>query len=179
MITVGRAVPKKGFDDLLAALGRLPAALNWRLVHIGGGSLRTALEQQAVRLGLGDRVTWAGALPQAEVIAALRQADIFVLPCKEGADGDRDGLPNVIMEAATQGLPIVSTRFAGVPEFVREGIEGLLVPPNDPPALARALESLILDGPQRRRLGAGALARVRAAFSFEAGIAALLAKFRP
>jgi glycosyltransferase involved in cell wall biosynthesis len=179
LITVGRAVPKKGFDDLLAALGRLPAALDWRLVHIGGGDLRTALKQQAARLGLDDRVTWAGALPQSAVIEALRQADIFVLPCKEGADGDRDGLPNVIMEAATQALPIVSTRFAGVPEFVREGVEGLLVPPSDPPALAQALETLILDGSQRRQLGAGALARVQTAFSFEAGITALLAKFHP
>jgi glycosyltransferase involved in cell wall biosynthesis len=139
--------------------------------------LRSALKAQAERLGLSDRITWRGALAQDDVIAALRAADLFVLPCKEGEAGDRDGLPNVIMEAATQALPIASTRFAGVPEFVRESEEGLLVPPEDPVALSHALQTLIADPALRRKLGDAARRRVREAFSFEAGIAVLAAKF--
>jgi glycosyltransferase involved in cell wall biosynthesis len=170
IVTVGRAVAKKGFDDLLAALARLPADLHWRLVHIGSGELRDALKQKARDLGLADRIEWRGGQPQDEVIAALRTADIFVLPCKEGDKGDRDGLPNVIMEAATQALPIVSTRFAGVPEFVDDGENGLLVAPGDSPALAAALESLARTPARRHSLGAAAYARIREAFSFDAGI---------
>ncbi|GLS17527.1 colanic acid biosynthesis glycosyltransferase WcaL [Labrys miyagiensis] len=173
LVTVGRAVAKKGFDDLLDALAELPAGLHWRLSHIGTGELRAALKAQAERLGLADRITWRGALAQDDVVAALRAADIFVLPCKEGEAGDRDGLPNVIMEAATQALPIASTRFAGVPEFVREGEEGLLVPPQDPAALSQALATLIGDPALRRKLGEAARRRVSEAFSFEAGIAVL------
>ncbi|WP_448954587.1 glycosyltransferase [Labrys neptuniae] len=177
IVSVGRAVAKKGFDDLLAALALLPRDLHWRLTHIGGGELIKALRAQADSLGLAERISWRGALAQAEVIEALRAADLFVLPCKEGASGDRDGLPNVIMEAATQALPILSTRFAGVPEFVREDQEGLLVPPGDPPALAEALRRLVIDPALRLRLGAGAYRRVSEAFSFEAGIATLAARF--
>ncbi|MFT4132191.1 MAG: glycosyltransferase family 4 protein [Labrys sp. (in: a-proteobacteria)] len=176
-VTVGRAVAKKGFDDLLTALAQLPPSLHWRLTHIGGGELRKALQAQAERLGLADRIIWRGALAQGEVIEALRAADLFVLPCKEGESGDRDGLPNVIMEASTQALPILSTRFAGVPEFVREGEEGLLVPPNDPQALAGGLWTLATDPALRQCLGEGAYRRVREAFSFEAGIAVLAGKF--
>jgi glycosyltransferase involved in cell wall biosynthesis len=176
LVTVGRAVAKKGFDDLLDALAKLPAELHWRLTHIGTGELRGALRAQAERLGLADRITWRGALAQDDVVATLRSADIFVLPCKEGEAGDRDGLPNVIMEAATQALPIASTRFAGVPEFVREGVEGVLVPPQDPVALSLALATLIGDPGLRLKLGAAAYRRVREAFSFEAGIAVLAAR---
>ncbi len=179
ILAVGRAVAKKGFDDLLDALARLPAGLHWRLVHIGSGELRKSLAAQAERLGLADRVAWRGGLAQDDVIAAMRDADLFVLPCKEGDKGDRDGLPNVLMEAATQALPLLSTRFAGVPEFVTDGREGVLVPPADPAALAAALEALIRDPARRATLGQSAHARVNAAFSFDAGVAAVLGALAP
>lgn len=172
---VGRAVDKKGFDDLLAALARLPAGLHWRLDHIGSGPLLPALKAQAEQAGLADRITWHGSKPQQAVIALLAAADLFVLPSKPGSGGDQDGLPNVLMEAATQSLPLLSTRFAGVPEFVSEDVEGLLVPPGDAAALARALERLIREPDLRARLGAAALARVKRDFSFEAGIARIAA----
>ncbi|MCF4167335.1 glycosyltransferase [Zavarzinia compransoris] len=176
LVTVGRAVEKKGFDDLLSALALMSASNpSWRLVHIGGGALVESLDAQARRLGIVDRVRFMGPLAQDGVIEALRAADVFVLPCKEGKDGDRDGLPNVIMEAATQALPIVSTRFAGVPEFVRDGIEGILVPPGDPPALARALAKLTADPALRLDMGQAALRRI-ADFSFRTGVETLLAK---
>lgn len=169
-VTVGRAVEKKGFDDLLAALAALPAGLHWRLVHIGGGEQLPKLKALSSRLGLDDRVEWAGALTQDKVIERLREADLFVLPSKQAGDGDRDGLPNVVMEAASQALPIVATDFAGIPEFVRHGTDGLLVAPGDIAGLAEALASLAREPQRRRDLGQAAFARLRGEFSSEAGI---------
>lgn len=169
-VTIGRAVAKKGFDDLLDALAKLPPTLHWRLTHIGGGEKLKALQMQAQTLGLDDRIVWAGPKAQDEVIAALRAADLFVLPSKEAGDGDRDGLPNVVMEAASQGLPIVATDFAGIPEFVRDGVEGLLVPPGDFAALAAALNDLARAPEKRATLGEAAYARLTGAFSAQAGL---------
>lgn len=177
-VTIGRAVAKKGFDDLLEALSRLPGPLHWRLTHIGGGEMLKALQERARSLGVADRIVWAGAKAQDEVIAALRDADLFVLPSKQAGDGDRDGLPNVVMEAASQGLPIIATDFAGIPEFVRPGIEGLLVPPGDIDGLAGALMELA-GSPQRRAvLGNGAFARLTGSFSAAAGLDRIAARLR-
>lgn len=169
-VTVGRAVEKKGFDDLLTALARLPQDLHWRLAHIGSGERLPALRAQAEALGLDDRVSWLGPKAQDGVIAAMREADLFVLPSKQAGDGDRDGLPNVVMEAASQALPIVATDFAGIPEFVRSDIEGELVPPGDVEALAAALAGLAADPSRRKRLGRSAFARLNLDFSADAGL---------
>jgi glycosyltransferase involved in cell wall biosynthesis len=169
-ITIGRAVAKKGFDDLLAALAILPAELNWLLVHVGGGEMLAALKAQAEKLGLAARIEWRGALAQGAVIAALREADLFVLPSKQAENGDRDGLPNVVMEAASQALPIVATDFAGIPEFVQHGREGLLLRPGDVTALAKALEGLSRDPQWRAKLGDAAFNRLRTEFSAQAGL---------
>lgn len=177
-VTIGRAVEKKGFDDLLSALAQLPAGQHWRLTHIGGGERLKALQAQATALGLGDRVTWAGPKAQGDVIAALREADLFVLPSRQAGDGDRDGLPNVVMEAASQGLPIVATDFAGIPEFVREGVEGLLVPPGDVAALAGALAALSAAPERRAALGEAAHQRLTGAFSAAAGLDRIAARLR-
>lgn len=169
-VTIGRAVEKKGFDDLLAALARLPSGLHWHLIHIGGGERLKALAEQAERLGLTKRITWVGPKAQREVIVALRASDLFVLPSKQAGDGDRDGLPNVVMEAASQALPIVATDFAGIPEFVRDGVEGLLVTPGDPDELARRLAELARDPARRLALGGAAYKRLREDFSADAGL---------
>jgi glycosyltransferase involved in cell wall biosynthesis len=168
VITIGRAVEKKGFDDLLAALALLPAALHWRLTHIGAGELLSTLQEQARRLQLDGRIEWFGAQTQSTVIERLRHADLFVLPSKQAADGDRDGLPNVIMEAASQALPIVATNFAGTPEFVRDGLEGLLMRPGDVPALAAHISRLITAPSDRNRFGTAAYRRLTDAFSADA-----------
>ncbi|MBB3950290.1 glycosyltransferase family 4 protein [Aureimonas jatrophae] len=173
IVTVGRMVAKKGFGDLLDALARLPSDQHWRLVHIGSGELKAALKAQADRLGLRDRIEWRGSQPQDAVIAALREADLFVLACREGDAGDRDGLPNVLMEAASQRLAIVSTRYAGVPEFVTDGENGRLVSPADPAALARALRETIADPALREHLGRAAFERLQRDFSLDTGIATL------
>jgi glycosyltransferase involved in cell wall biosynthesis len=108
LISVGRTVDKKGYEFLLAALAMLPATLYWRFVHIGGGELLEQLQQQAHELGIDERIEWMGALPQTEVLAQYRAADLFVLPSKISEDGDRDGLPNVLMEAQSQNLACLS-----------------------------------------------------------------------
>jgi glycosyltransferase involved in cell wall biosynthesis len=177
LVTVGRAVAKKGHDVLIDALGRLPAALNWRWVHIGGGALRGKLKARARAAGLGDRVTWRGALPQAEVLAALRQADLFVLANRVAGDGDRDGLPNVLLEAQSQGLACVASDAAAVPELIADGANGLLVPPDDPAALAGALESLIADPARRRAMGEAGRRIVTERFDCKDGIGRLAALF--
>lgn len=169
LVTVGRVVEKKGFDDLIAALAILPGDLHWHLTHIGGGDGLKSLKKQTEKAGLSHRVTFAGPQTQDIVIAHLRAADIFVLPSKEAAGGDRDGLPNVVMEAASQALPILSTRFAGIPEFIEHDVEGWLCAPGDVPALSANIAALIGDPAARKRLGQGALHKVVTAFSAQGG----------
>jgi glycosyltransferase involved in cell wall biosynthesis len=177
LLSVGRAVAKKGYDDLLAALSLLPPATHWRLVHIGGGMLGAALRRRAEALGVADRIEWRGALPQPEVLAAYRQADLFVLASKVTSDGDRDGLPNVLIEAQSQGLACIATDVSGIPELIEDGATGLLTRPGDPSALAAALAQLIGDPHRRAALGAAGECRVRRCFRMSAGIDALAARF--
>jgi glycosyltransferase involved in cell wall biosynthesis len=177
LLSVGRAVAKKGYDDLLAALARLPRALNWRFVHIGGGTLAQKLKKEAARLGFAERIEWRGARPQPEVLAACREADLFLLAAKVASDGDRDGLPNVLLEAQSQRLACVSTWISGIPELIEDGKTGILVPPGDPAALAAALARLIRDPGLRARLAAAGEARIRAAFDADIAIEALADKF--
>jgi glycosyltransferase involved in cell wall biosynthesis len=115
LLSVGRAVEKKGYPNLLRALAALPAELHWRFVHIGGGDLAAALRAEATRLGLADRIDWCGAQPQDVVLAAYRGADIFALASRIAEDGDRDGLPNVLMEAQSQELACLATKISAPP----------------------------------------------------------------
>jgi glycosyltransferase involved in cell wall biosynthesis len=177
LLSVGRAVAKKGYDDLLAALALLPPNLAWRLIHIGGGALGKQLRRQASRLRLDDHIEWRGARPQPEVLAAYRAADLFVLAAKIGRDGDRDGLPNVLMEAQSQRLACVATALPGIAELIADDRTGMLVPPGDPAALAAALTALIRDPAQRARLAVAGEARVRRQFDMREGIAELATRF--
>jgi glycosyltransferase involved in cell wall biosynthesis len=177
LLSVGRAVAKKGYDDLLAALALLPPDLAWRFVHIGGGALAEDLRRRAERLGLSPRIEWRGARAQPEVLAAYRKADLFVLAAKVTADGDRDGLPNVLMEAQSQCLACVATDVSGIPELIENGVTGVLVPPGDPAALASALVALIRDPARRTMLGAAGERRVRTQFALTAGMDTLARYF--
>jgi glycosyltransferase involved in cell wall biosynthesis len=170
LLTVGRAVEKKGLDILLAALALLPAGTHWRWTHVGGGGLAKDLDAQARRLGLAARIDWRGAQDQQAVLAHYLAADVFVLPCRVARDGDRDGLPNVLVEAQSQALACLSTPVSAVPELIEDGRSGLLVPPDDPAALAQGLMRLIADPALRSRLGAAGAARVRQEFDHQAGI---------
>ncbi len=170
ILSVGRKVEKKGYDDLLEALARLPRELHWRFEHVGAGGLSDALKAQAASLGIAERCLWHGAQPQKGVFAALARADLFVLASKKAADGDQDGLPNVLMEAAHQGLPLVSTQAAAIGEFIDDGVNGLLVAPAAPDELAIALACLVANPDLRARLAARAAETLRARFSFDSGV---------
>ncbi len=170
VLSIGRKVEKKGYDDLLQALAALPRNLHWRFEHVGAGGLSDALKAQAAALGIAERCTWHGAQPQKAVFAALARADLFVLASKRAADGDQDGLPNVLMEAAHQGLPLVSTRAAAIGEFIEDGVNGLLVAPGAPAELAAALARLAGDPDLRARLAVQAADTLRARFSFASGV---------
>jgi glycosyltransferase involved in cell wall biosynthesis len=178
LLSVGRLVPKKGYAGLIEALGKLPKDLDWRLRHIGGGPLKDELESQAQGLGIAARITWLGARPQETVLEEYRGADLFVLNSRIAEDGDRDGLPNVLMEAQSQRLAVVATNLAGIPELVIDGETGLLVPVDDAATLAAAIGRLLRDADLRGRLAEAGYARVRGAFAMERGIADLERRFR-
>lgn len=177
IVSVGRAVPKKGYDVLLEALSLLPADLHWRFDHLGDGPERKLLKLQAEALGVADRIAWRGAVDQAEVLAAYRTSDLFALACRITDDGDRDGLPNVLVEAASQGLCCISTAISAIPELFIDGKNGLLVPPEDPAELARTLGAAIRDPALRQRLGTAAEGRVRTSMDYHASVRQLVALF--
>ena len=167
-MSVGRLVEKKGFTDLLAALGLLRTrGVRFRCVIYGEGPLRDALEHQRRALGLEDVVELAGQRRQDEVAAELTRAQVFALtPCVT-ADGDRDGVPNVLAEAMASGLAVVATPVGGIEDLVRHGDNGLLAPPHDAAAIADAIGELLADTALRERLGAAARRTVEADFDLD------------
>jgi glycosyltransferase involved in cell wall biosynthesis len=177
ILSVGRAVEKKGYDDLIEALAGLPATLHWRLEHVGGGPLLELLQRRAARAGIADRVAWLGAQSQDAVLERYRAADLFVLASRVAEDGDRDGLPNVLLEAQSQALACVTTSASAAPELIEDGVNGCLVAPGDSAALSQALATLAADPGRRRRLGEAGLAKVRARFDMAPGADRLAARF--
>lgn len=177
LISVGRAVTKKGYDDLIAALAMLPAELNWRFTHIGGGTLLKRLKAQAREAGIEARIDWLGARPQEDVLQQLREADLFVLASRIAGDGDRDGLPNVLMEAQSQGLACLATAVSAIPELIEDGKTGRLVPPGDRPDLAAALQQLVTAPELRRELGEAGQRRIVSRFGLEMWIDRLASRF--
>lgn len=170
IISVGRAVPKKGYDDLLNALAKLPKDLHWQLTHIGGGGILKQLRQQAEALGIDKHIDWQGAKPQLEVLEAYRESDLFVLASKIVEDGDRDGMPNVLMEAQSQSVCCLATDISGIPELIDSGQNGVLVESNHVEQLAAALEDLLRDGDKRERLGAEGQKQLHQRFDVKIGI---------
>lgn len=177
LICVARAVEKKGLRRMIDALALLPPGLSWRLDHYGGGDLLAELKAKAVALGLDGRVTWHGPQPHRVVLAALVSSDLFVLPAVVGGDGDRDGIPNALLEAQARGLAVAASRVGGIDEVVADGRTGRLVAPGDVEALRKALSEMIRSPSARQELGTGALEQTRRTGDAEAGydaIAALL-----
>jgi glycosyltransferase involved in cell wall biosynthesis len=176
-LTVARAVEKKGLDTLIAALGLLPAELHWTWTHIGGGTLVKTLERQATAAGVADRCRFLGARAQEEVISAYASHDVFVLPCRIASDGDRDGLPNVLMEAGSQGLALVSTPVSGVTELVEDDVTGRIVPPDDAAVLAETLRRLAVEPTVRFRLAREASRTIARRFDHQSAIQDLIRLF--
>lgn len=170
ILSVGRAVKKKGYDTIVEALARLPATLNWHFTHIGGGDELAMLKALAEDRGIGDRITWKGSMSQQDVLAHYRASDLFTLACRITADGDRDGLPNVLVEAASQGLMAVTTTVSAISELFEDRANALLVDTDDADKLSAALELAICDPSLREKLGSAAEARVRRDFDYHNSI---------
>ena len=165
LITVGRAVAKKGIDTLLTALSRLPDELHWHWTHVGGGPLRDALREQAEQLGISGKSSFLGALPQSQVLELYRKSDLFILPSRIDETGDRDGLPNVIVEAQSQRLAVISTAISGIPELIEDGSNGLLIKPDDVNSLIAAIIELSTNTTRRIKMGIEGEKRVRCRFN--------------
>jgi glycosyltransferase involved in cell wall biosynthesis len=166
VVALGRLVHKKGFGVLLAAWPRVLAAHpDALLALVGYGDLRTALEQQADRLGIAHRVCFTGKLERRRAATYMAAADIFTLPIvrHQGADG----LPNVLLEAMGTGRPIVASRVAGVPDVINDGTHGLLVPDKEPALLAAAINRLLGDPALAARLGNAARQRIEHELTWE------------
>jgi colanic acid/amylovoran biosynthesis glycosyltransferase len=150
VLFVGRFVAKKGIDDLIEALGLITNGRP-RALFVGAGPLHEAMRARAAALGLD--ATFLGAQDPAAVARIMAESRIFVSPSKTAPNGDAEGLPTTILEAARMGLPTVSTRHSGIPEAVLDGDTGLLCAEGDRPALARNIERLLADEALRDRLG--------------------------
>ena len=166
VVAVGRLDEKKGFDVLVEAAGLLAArGASFGVDIVGAGELQEALERQIALRGLGDRVRMVGPRPQAEIVRMVAEAAAFAAPCVVGRDGNRDGLPTTLLEAMALGTPCVSTDVTGIPEILRDGETGLVVPQNDPDALAGALERLLARPELRVSLAARARLRIEEDFN--------------
>jgi glycosyltransferase involved in cell wall biosynthesis len=146
LFAVGRLVRKKGFDLLLEALADPEVRdLNWDLLLIGDGPERENLNVQQEQHPAKDRITLAGSKPNHVVREEMAKADIFVLPCRVDLQGDRDGIPVVLMEAMAAGATVISGDVPSIRELVQDGINGRMIPSEDVPALIRALREVLLD----------------------------------
>lgn len=156
ILAVGRLIEKKGFGFLIQACGHLRDRgyrFHCQIVGDDGGD-RQRLENLIERLDLGSHVELAGPLTQEALVVRYAHATVFALPSQVLDDGDRDGIPNVLVEAQAMGVPVISTAISGIPELAEDGVTGLLVPPRDPQALARALETVLNDTALASRLAA-------------------------
>ena len=169
ILAVGRLVEKKGFHILIEALRLMrEAGQGARCRIVGGGEMQAELAEQIAASGLDDLVRLAGPMPQDEIIAAMRGAALLACPCIVGADGNRDGMPTVLLEAMALGCPVVATPVTGIPELVRHGENGLLAAEGDPRDLAGQMARLLSDAPLRAALSHAGRARIEADFDLRA-----------
>jgi glycosyltransferase involved in cell wall biosynthesis len=182
VLAVGRLVEKKGFDVLVDAHARLARrGVDAETVVVGdedGGAFGAVLRRRIARHRLEERVRLASTMSQASLYGEYARASVFCLPCRVLDNGDRDGIPNVLVEAMAAGVPVVTTRVSGIPELVEHGVNGLLVQPDDPAALADALLRLHHDSALRERLVTAAAATVRERFDGDGLANRLAALFR-
>lgn len=178
ILAVGRLVEKKGFAVLVDACALLrDRGMDFDCRIIGDGPLQGALQAQIDALDLAGRVTLAGPMPQEQLAAELGTAAIAVLPCVITPDGDRDGLPTVLLEAMGKAIPVVTTTVTGGPEIVAEGETGLLCDPGDPVGLADALETLLRDPHRARAMGRAGRLRAERLFDLTTNVAQLTGHF--
>jgi len=181
VVSVGRLVEKKGHRDAmdcLALVAHRHPAVGLHHTIVGTGPLLGELQRHASRLPANLRVTFTGACPPGQVERVLRGSDLFLLPSRTAPDGDEEGLPVALMEAMVLGLPVVSTRHAGIPELVEHGKTGLLAPEGDVETLAGLVERLLREPGLGRRLGSAGRTRVLARHDLSMTTASLVDHYR-
>lgn len=168
ILAVGRLVVKKGFSTLIEALRLLYCrGMNFHCTLVGDGPLKETLRRQVEESGLSSVITLTGAQPQGYVKMVMHRATMLVAPCIISSDGDRDGLPTVLLEAMAQGLPVISTRVAGIPELVTDGHTGFCIDPEKPGVMADAIERMAGDAVLRKYLALNARKRIEDAFDID------------
>lgn len=171
ILSVGRLREKKGLAILIEACRRLhDCGIAFRCVIVGYGEEHGNLARLIVTLGLEDRVQLAGKMTHEELIGLYRQSAVFTLPCLIASDGDRDGIPNVLLEAMAMELAVVSTTVSGIPELIEHNVNGLLAEPADPEALADAIRRVLGEPGLARRLGVAARSTVAERFCNETNL---------
>src|SRR4051794_14768745 len=179
LLAVGRLVRKKGLDTFVEACAVLRArGVDFEAVIAGGsGDHEDVVRAPGAATGLEDHVSFLGPLTQAGLFEQYQQSPLFALPCRVLEDGDRDGIPNVLMEAMACGVPVVTTGVSGITELVHDGRNGLVVEPDRPADLADALHRLIKDPDLARELADEGRRTVRNGFDAETSAAQLAALF--
>jgi glycosyltransferase involved in cell wall biosynthesis len=168
VLGIGRLIDKKGFDILLAACGALrKRGVEFEAAIIGDGPLKAKLETMASALQLRDVLTFTGELPWRAVRSYLRRGAVLVAPSVRAPDGDRDGLPNVVLEAMASGRPVITTRESAAPEIVVDGENGFLVDRTDAQGFADHIQRLLDDDSLRRTMGKAARRTVTERFDIE------------
>jgi glycosyltransferase involved in cell wall biosynthesis len=174
ILAVGRLIEKKGFDDLIRACATLArSGVDFRCEIVGKGPLEAELRLLSTSLGVADLVRLVGPVPREQLIQLLPRAAVFAAPCVVGADGNRDGLPTVLIEAMAIGVPVVATPVTGIPELIEDGATGLLAPERDPRSLAHSIDRLLANEPLARQLAAVARRRVEENFDVRRNVALL------
>ena len=165
ILTIARLTPKKGLKTVYRALQQLKSqGIVFQHTLIGDGEQRSEIEKWRRELGLESETIMLGTRPHDDVCRCLRQADLFVLGCEQAPNGDRDGIPNVILESMAMGVPVVATRFSAIPEVIESEHNGLLVKTGQPAAMAAAMVTALEDADLRRNLIANGLETVRRRF---------------
>ena len=178
VVCIGTLHEVKGQRHLIEACAlAIGRGVDLRCVLVGDGEDRAALEARVAELGIGHAVSLAGALPRDEVLRIVADADVVVAPSVPTAQGKREGIPVVLMEAMACGLPVVASDLSGIPELVTDGADGVLVPPGDATALADALVLLAADAGLRERLGSEGRRTVVERFNVDRSAEQLAARF--
>jgi glycosyltransferase involved in cell wall biosynthesis len=165
ILSIARLTPKKGLPTVFRALARMrQEGVAFEYTLIGDGDERDKTLKLIDTLGLSACTRWLGTLPHDVVREHYRQADLFALGCEVAANGDRDGIPNVLVESLAMGVPVVATRVSAIPEIVTHGETGLLVAPGQPEQMAKAMTQGLTDHGLRRRLIAAGQRCVQASF---------------
>ena len=174
VVAVGRLVEKKGFDTLLRAVAQLASSHpSLRVDVVGDGRLRSDLERLVDELGLHGRVRLLGARPHEEALARIAGARVFCLPARVAPDGDRDSMPVVVKEAQARRVPVVGSDAVAMPEMLGDGC-GVMVPPDDPAALAAALAAVLDDEARAAGLAQAGRARVEERFTLRGEVQRLV-----